>query len=400
MSKRVIAVAAALGVCGAALAQTGISDRVVRIGVLTDMAGPYADNSGAGSVFAAQMAAQDAGGKIGDAPIEVIYTDHQNKPDIGAAKAREWFDRTGVDHITDLTNSAVTLAIMKLAAEKSKVITTMAASNRITNEDCQPTTVHWSHDGYSFANIATKAVIAQGGDSWYFVTADYAFGHSLEKDASDRVAAGGGKVLGSVRHPFPGQDFSSVILRASQSGAKVVALANAGQDTQNALRTAREFGLTQKQRLVGLLFEINETHGTGLKEAQDMLLAAGFYWDMDDQTRAFSKRFFEKFKRMPTIVQAGTYSAVSHYLKAVRATGTDDGRTVAQKMRELPVNDMFARNGRIREDGRLVRDMYLAQVKKPEESKYAWDYWKIVRTIPGDEAFQPLATSRCPAVKK
>lgn len=275
-----------------------------------------------------------------------------------------------------------------------------ASSNRITNEDCTPNNVHWSHDGYSLANVGVKGIIQRGGDSWYFVTVDYTSGHSLEQEAAALVRSAGGKVLGSVRHPFPASDFAPYLLKAQNSGAKVIALANAGQDAQTAIKTAKEFGLTQKQQVVGLIFQINEVHGLGLREAQGMYVAEGFYWDRDEETRKFARRYFEKMKKMPNMLQAGMYSSVTHYLKAIQAAGTDEAKAVMAKMKSMPVNDMYAKNARVREDGRMVHDMYLMRVKTPAESKYAWDYYNIVKTISGDEAFAPLATSKCALVKK
>jgi branched-chain amino acid transport system substrate-binding protein len=288
-----------------------------------------------------------------------------------------------------------------VAKEKNKIsIVSGAASTKITNEDCTDTNVHWTYDTRSLAEGTGKAVVKQGGDTWFFLTADYAFGHSLEKDTSEVVTAAGGKVLGSVRHPFPGQDFSSFLLKAQASGAKVIGLANAGTDTQNSIKQAAEFGITPKQKLAGLLIFITDVHSVGLKAAQDLYVTESFYWDRDDASRAWSKKFFDRQKKMPTMVQAGDYSAVTHYLNAVKAAGTDDTAKVMAKMRATPVNDMFATNGKIREDGLHVHDVYLFQVKKPGDSKSAWDYYRTVQTVPGDQAFAPLAQSRCPLVKK
>ncbi|HXZ95773.1 MAG TPA: ABC transporter substrate-binding protein [Burkholderiales bacterium] len=385
-----------------AFAADKISDGVVRIGVLTDLSGLYSDLSGSGSVLAAQMAIDDfkAQAKPGFR-IEMISADHQNKGDIAANIAREWFDTKNVDVIVDLVTTSTALAVMKVAKEKNKItLVSGAASTRITNEDCTDTNVHWTYDTYALATGTGRAVVKQGGDTWFFVTADYAFGQSLEADTSKVVLASGGKVLGSVRHPFPGTDFSSFLLKAQASGAKVIGLANAGTDTTNCIKQAVEFGITPKQTLAGLLLFITDIHSLGLKTAQNMYLTEGFYWDYNDGTRAWSKRFFEKHKGMPTMVHAGVYSAVMHYLSAVKAAGTDDTSTVMKKMKETPVNDFFAHNGKIREDGRMVHDMYLMQVKTPAESKVPWDYYKVKQAIPGDEAFQPLSESRCPLVKK
>ncbi|MBA3998194.1 MAG: ABC transporter permease [Candidatus Accumulibacter sp.] len=401
-TKRIaLAVAAALGF-GSGMAQAQISDNVVRIGVLTDMSGAYSDLSGAGAVTAAKMAVEDfqAKEKPGFA-IEIVSADHQNKGDISSNKAREWFDRDKVDVVTELVTTSTALAVMKVAKEKNKIaLISGAASTRITNEDCNDVTVHWTYDTYSVANGTAKAVVKQGGKSWFFLTADYAFGHSLEKDASDVVVANGGKVLGSVRHPFPGTDFSSFLLKAQASGAQVIGLANAGTDTTNSIKQAAEFGITPKQSLAGLLMFITDIHSLGLKTTQTMYLTEGFYWDLNDETRAWSKRFFAHAKKMPTMVQAGEYSAIMHYLKGVKATGSDDTQKVMAWMKKTPVNDFFAKNATIRQDGRLVHDMYLMQVKKPEESKYPWDYYHVRQTIPAAEAFQPLSASKCPLVKK
>jgi len=395
------ALAAALSLtAGSAAAQ--ISDNIVKIGVLTDLSGAYSDLAGTGAVEAVKMAVEDFKAKEKPAyAIEVVAADHQNKGDIASNKAREWFDRDKVDVITDMVTTSTALAAMKVAKDKNKIaLISGAASTRITNEDCNDVTVHWTYDTYAVANGTAKAVVKQGGKSWFFLTADYAFGQSLEKDASDVVAANGGKVLGSVRHPFPGTDFSSFLLKAQASGAQVIGLANAGTDTTNSIKQAAEFGITPKQSLAGLLMFITDIHSLGLKATQGMYLTEAFYWDANDETRAWSKRFFDRHKRMPTMVQAGLYSAVSHYLKAVKATGSDDTQKVMAAMKKTKINDFFAKNGYIREDGRMVHDMYLMQVKKPEESKYPWDYYNVRQTIPAAEAFQPLSLSKCSLVKK
>ena len=394
-----LAGAAALAFTAAAQAQ--VSNDVVKIGVLTDLSGAYSDLAGPGSVLAVKMAVEDFGGKVLGKPIEVVSADHQNKGDIAANKAREWFDRDNVDMIIDLVSSSTALAVMKVAKEKNKVsIVSGAASTKITNEDCTDTNVHYTYDTRSLAEGTGRAVVKQGGDTWFFLTADYAFGHSLEKDTSEVVIAAGGKVLGSVRHPFPGQDFSSFLLKAQASGAKVIGLANAGTDTQNSIKQAAEFGITPKQKLAGLLIFITDIHSVGLKAAQELYVTESFYWDMDDATRAWSKKFFDRHKKMPTMVQAGDYSATMHYLNAIKAAGTDDTTKVMEKMRATPVNDFFAKNGKIRVDGLHVHDVYLFQVKKPAESKQPWDYYKLVQTVPGEQAFTPLSQSKCPLVKK
>ena len=383
-------------------AQAQVSDNVVRIGVLTDLSASYSDLSGSGAVLATQMAIDDFIAKAKPAfKIEMVSADHQNKGDISSNKAREWFEKDRVDVVTELVTTSTALAVMKIAKEKNKIaLISGAASTRITNEDCNDVTVHWTYDTYAVANGTAKAVVKQGGKSWFFLTADYAFGHSLEKDSSDVVKANGGQVLGTVRHPFPGTDFSSFLLKAQASGAQVIGLANAGTDTTNSIKQAAEFGITPKQSLAGLLVFITDVHSLGLKTTQNMYLTEGFYWNLNDDTRVWSKRFFDKHKRMPTMVQAGQYSSVSHYLAAVKAVGSDDTQKVMAQMKKTPVNDFFAKNGTIRDDGRMVHDMYLLQVKKPGESNTPWDYYHVRATIPAAEAFQPMSASRCPLIKK
>lgn len=383
-------------------AQAQISDNVVKIGVLTDLSGLYSDLSGPGSVLATQMAIDDFLSK--EKPnfkVEIVTADHQNKADIASNKAREWFEKDKVDIVSDLVTTSVGLAVQKIAKEKNRIaLNTATASTRVTNEDCNDVTIHWTYDTFAVASGTAKAMVKQGGKSWYFVTADYAFGHSLEKDAMDVVKASGGTVVGSVRHPFPGSDFSSFLLRAQGSGAQVIGLANAGGDLINTIKQAAEFGITQKQSLAGLLMFITDVHSLGLAATQNMFLTEGFYWDLNEETRAWSRRFFDKHKRMPTMIHAGQYSAVLHYLKAVKAIGSDDTQKVMAQMKKTPVNDFFAKNGQIRDDGRMVHDMYLLQVKKPTESKSPWDYYHVRATIPAAEAFQPLSASRCPLIKK
>lgn len=391
-----------LGAGAASAQQARISDGEVKIGVLTDMSGTYSDLAGSGSVTAAQMAIEDF--KAHSKPafkIALVSADHQNKGDVAANKAREWFDTDKVDMVADLVTTSTALAVMKVAKEKNRItLVSGAASTPITNEQCTDTNAHWTYDTYALAHGTGAAVVKQGGKSWFFLTADYAFGHALEKDTTEVVLANGGKVLGSVKHPFPGSDFSSFLLKAQASGAQVIGLANAGNDTINSIKQAAEFGVTPKQTLAGLLMFISDVHSLGLKATQGMYLTTGFYWDYNAETRAWSKRFFEKQKKMPTMVQAGVYSSVLHYLKAVQAAGTDETRAVMAKMKAMPVNDFFAKGGKIREDGRMVHDMYLVQVKKPEESKYPWDYYRIRQVIPAAEAFLPLEKSKCPLVKK
>ena len=394
--------------CAAALASLSgvanaqISDGMVKIGVLTDLSGTYSDLAGAGAVLATQMAIDDFIAEAKPAfKIEMVSADHQNKADIASTKAREWFEREGVDTATELVTTSVALAVMKVAKEKNRIaLMSGPASTPITNEQCNDVSVHYTYDTYSLANGTAKAVTKQGGKTWYFLTADYAFGQALEKDSSAVVVANGGKVLGSVRHPFPASDFSSFLLQAQASGAQIIGLANAGADTTNAIKQAAEFGITPKQSLAGLLMFITDVHSLGLKSTQTMYLTTGFYWDLNDATRAWSKRYFDKQKRMPSMVQAGQYSSVLHYLRAVKAAGTDEAGKVMTQMKKMPINDFFAKNGQIREDGRMIHDMYLVQVKKPEESKYPWDYYNIRQTIPAAEAFQPLSESRCSLVKK
>lgn len=395
-----------LATCVAAIAAAGLAlpaaawDKNVKIGVLTDLSGTYSDLAGSGSVLATQMAIDDfMAGEKPDFKIEMVSADHQNKADIAANKAREWYESDGVDMITDLVTSSTALAVMKIAKEKNKIdLISGAGSTAITNSDCNDVSVHWAYDTYALSNGTAKAVTQQGGKTWFFLTADYAFGHALERDSADIVRENGGKVVGEVRHPFPGTDFSSYLLKAQASGAQVIGLANAGNDTINSIKQAAEFGITPKQKLAGLLMFITDIHSLGLQATQGMYLTTGFYWDRNDETRAWSKRFFEKQKRMPTMVQAGVYSSVLHYLKAVKAAGTDDTQAVMAEMRKMPVNDFFAKNGHIRKDGRMVHDMYLAQVKAPAESKYPWDYYTIRQTIPAAEAFLPLDKSSCPLV--
>jgi branched-chain amino acid transport system substrate-binding protein len=392
--------AAVLGLAaGPVQAQGQLSDDVVKIAVLDDMSGVYADLTGPGGVAAVRMAIEDFGGKAMGKPIEVVFADHQNKADVAAAAGRQWFDVDKVDMITGLGNSAVALAIQQLAREKNRInIVSGAASTDLTGKSCSPNGIHWTYDTYALAKGTGTATVKSGGDSWFFLTADYAFGHSLEANTSNIVKAAGGKVLGGVRHPLNTPDFSSFLVQAQASGAKVIGLANAGGDTINSIKQAGEFGIGKTQKLAGLLVMITDVHGVGLKAAQGLLFTEAFYWDQNDETRAWSKRFMERHKNAPTMIQAGMYGATMHYLKAVQAAGTDEPKAVMAKMKEAPVNDFMTKNGKIRPDGRLVRDMYLLQVKTPEESKGAWDYMKVVATIPGEEAFRPMSEGGCPLV--
>ncbi|MDD8022026.1 MAG: ABC transporter substrate-binding protein [Paracoccaceae bacterium] len=379
-------------------ASAEISDGVVKIGLLTDMSGTYSDVAGPGTVTAAEMAIEEFGGTVAGAPIVLVSADHQNKADIAANKAREWGDTEQVDAFAELVTTSVAMAVFEVAKQQNKIaLVSGAASSPLTNEACIPTGLHWTYNTRALAVGTGSAVVKEGGDSWFFVTADYAFGEALQNDVSKVVEAAGGKVLGSVKHPFPASDFSSFMLQAQASGAKVIGLANAGGDTINAIKAAKEFGIVDAgQTIAGLLVFLSDVHALGLETAQGLQMTVSFYWDLNDETREWSKRFFEKTGKMPTGIQAGTYSSVRHYLKAIEATGSDDTDTVVAKMREMPVEDMFSHGGVLRTDGRMVHDMYLAEVKSPAESSGPWDYLKIVRTIPGEEAFGPLSESTCP----
>jgi branched-chain amino acid transport system substrate-binding protein len=390
------------GVSTGALAQGKLSGDSLKIGVLTDMSGVYADYGGPGAVAAAKLAVQDFGGKMFGKPIEVVNADHQNKPDIAKNITQQWFDRDGVDMTVENLNSAVALTVQALGKEKNKItIVTGAATARMTNEDCAPGTgVHYLMDTIALSNVVGKAIVKDGGDSWFFLTADYAFGHSLEKDTGDVVKAAGGTVKGAVRHPLSTGDFSSFLLQAQSSGAKVVGLANAGGDTVNSIKAAAEFGLTKKQNLAALLMLLTDVHAIGLNTAQGLYLTEGWYWDLNPETRAWAQKYEAVMKKKPNSNHASVYSSTMHYLKAIQAAGTDDTAAVMKKMQEMPINDMFAKNGKLRPDGRMVHDMYLFQVKKPSESKGPWDYYNLKGTIKGEEAFQPLAQSRCPAFAK
>jgi branched-chain amino acid transport system substrate-binding protein len=378
-----------------------VSDGVVKIGLLLDMNSLYADLTGEGSVAAARMAIADFGGRVLGAPIELVFADHQNKADLAGAKAREYYEAEKVDAIADVAASATALAALEVARTHNKVIMFSGpGASRITNEACSPVSVHYTYDTYALAVGTGRGAMKTGGDSWFFVTADYAFGHTLEKDTSDIVRAGGGKILGSVRHPLNATDMSSFLLQAQSSRAKVIGLANAGGDTINSIKTANEFGITKNQSLAALLMFINDVHALSLNTAKGLLLTEAFYWDMNDQTRAWSRRYFEKMKKMPNMIQAGTYSSILHYLKAVQAAGTDETAAVMAKMKSTPINDFFVKNGSIRADGRMMREMYLFEVKQPSESKYAWDYYKLKATIPAKEAFIPVEKSVCPLLRK
>lgn len=380
-----------------------VTDDVVRIGVLTDLSGVYSAGSGQGAVRAAEMAVADSGGKVLGKRIEVVYADHQNKADIGSAKAREWFDIGRVDMIVDLVNSAVAVAVQKMGAEKKRItITTAGGTVALTQQECSPYSIHYAYDTYSLANGAGKAVLAEGGKNWFFLTADYAFGHSLEKDTRAVVEKRGGKVVGAVRHPLSTTDFSSYVLQAQAAKPDVVALANAGGDFANAVKAAREFGLVRdgKPRVVGLLVLLTDLKSLGLATVQGMQYVDPWYWDYDDQTRAFATKFQKVHQAMPTFSQAANYSAVMQYLKAVEAAGTDNADAVMQKLKSTRFNDFFLRNATLRADGRMIRDMYLMEAKAPSQSRGEWDLASVKRVIPGDEAFMPLAQSACPLVRK
>jgi len=390
-----IIASAIAAVCAATPASAQVSGDVVKIGFITDISGLYSDIDGQGGVEAIKMAVADFGGTVLGKKIEVISADHQNKADIAASKAREWFDQQGMDVLIGGTNSGTSLAMSKLAAEKQRpFIAIGAGSARLTNEECSPYTVHYAYDTVALAKGTGSAVVKQGGKSWFFLTADYAFGHSLENDTAAIVKANGGQMLGSVRHPLSAADFSSFLLQAQASKAQILGLANAGGDTINAVKAANEFGVTKTMRLAGLLMFINDVHSLTLPLTQDMYLTDSWYWDQNDATRKWARRYFDKMKKMPSSLQAADYSATMTYLNAVKAAGTDDADKVMAKLKSTKIDDMYAK-GTIRADGRMVHDMFLMQVKKPAESKYAWDYYKVVQTIPGDQAFTTKAESKC-----
>ena len=400
--KNMLAALALVSLTSMAAAQTSAdATRPVKIGILSDMSGVYADQAGPGSVEAARMAIEDMGGKIGQHPIELVSADHQHKPDVALNILRRWYDTEGVDVVADMPNSAVALAVQQVTREKGKIaLYATAATTELTGKQCSPNGIQWVYDAYSNAAGLAKALLKQGKKSWYFITVDYALGLSLEAEASKVITTSGGTIVGSVKHPLNTSDFSSYLLRASQANADVIALANAGADTINSLKQANEFGLlTGKSTLVTPLVYISDIHSLGLTLSGGLTFVEGFYWDQNDATRAWSKRFFARRNAMPTMTHAGVYSSITHYLKAVQATGSTDSKIVLAKMKETPVNDFFAQNGIIREDGRMVHDMLLVEVKRPSEQRYPWDYYKIVATIPGSEAFRSLADSECPLVR-
>jgi len=401
LKMKTLAAAAALAFAGAAHAQ--ISGNVVKIGVMNDQSGTYADLAGPGSTLAAKMAVDDFKAKEKGLNVEVISADHQNKPDVGSQIARKWYDSDGVDVIVDVPTSSVALAINEITKEKGKAfLVSGAAASDLTGPKCSPNTIHWTYDTWALANGTGSAIVKTGGDTWFFLTADYAFGHALERDTEAVVLKNGGKVLGKVRHPFPSTDFSSFLLQAQASKAKIIGLANAGADTTNAIKQAAEFGIVKGgQNLAGLLVFLTDVHALGLEKAQGLIFTETFYWDLNDQTRAWSKRFAAaNGGKYPSMVQAGVYSAVLHYLKAVAALKSDDGTKVIAKMKDTPTDDPLFGKGSIRADGRKIHNAYLVEVKKPSESKGPYDYYKIRATIPADQAFRPIADGNCPLVKK
>lgn len=390
-----LALLSAFAAAPSAMAQA-ISDDVVRLGLILDMSGVYADVTGKGSATAAEMAIADFGGTVLGKKIDLMVVDHQNKADIAAAKAREWYDTQKVDAIMDVAGSAPALAVLEVAREKKKIVVFSGpGTERITNDLCSPYSVHYTYDTWSLANTTARATVEQGGKSWYFLTADYAFGHALQADTTKVVQAGGGTVVGSVKHPLSASDFSSFLLQAQSSKAEILALANAGADATNSIKAANEFGITKTMRLAGLIMFINDIHAMGLPASQGMYLTDSWYWNASDETRAWARAFFEKRKAMPSSLQAADYSAALQYLRAVKATGTDDADRVLAHLRENKLNDVYIKNGVVRPDGRVVHDMYLLQVKTPEQSKEPWDYFNVVQTIDGNQAFTTKEESRC-----
>ena len=397
MKRTAIALASMFACLGLSLpAQAQISGDVIKIGFITDLSGVYSDVDGNGGAEAIRMAIADMGGAVNGKKVQLLVADHQNKPDIAASRAREWFDREGVDLLIGGTNSGASLAMAKVAAEKKKVFIAIGSGTaQLTNEQCTPYTVHYAYDTVALARGTGATMLKQGGKSWYFLTADYAFGQSLEKDTADVVKAGGGTVVGSVKHPLSASDFSSFLLQAQASKAQVLGMANAGGDLINAVKAANEFGLTKKMKVAGLLVFINDVHTLGLNTTQGMYLTDGWYWDRTPESRAWAKRYFAKMKKQPSMLQAGDYSATINFLNTVKATGSDNADKVMAHLKATPINDMFAKNGVIRPDGRMVYDMYLMQVKSPKESKGAWDYYKVVATIPGEQAYTKKAETKC-----
>jgi branched-chain amino acid transport system substrate-binding protein len=400
--KRSLMAAAIAGTLVAGAAQAQVSDGMIKIGVLSDMSSLYTDLAGVGSVLAARLAVEDFGAAKKGMKVEIVSADHQNKPDVGSNVARQWYDVDKVDVIVDTPNSGVALAVNQITRDKGKAfLVSGAASSDLTGKACSPNTIHWTYDTWMLANGTGSAIVKTGGDSWFFLTADYAFGHALERDTEAVVLKGGGKVLGKVRHPLNTQDFSSFLLQAQTSKAKIVGLANAGGDTTNAIKQAAEFGIVKGgQNLAGLLVFITDVHSLGLPTAQGLIFTETFYWDQNEQTRAFAKRFASSNKNIhPTMIHAGVYSAVLHYLKAVEAAKTDDGTKIIAQMKKTPTDDPLFGKGTIRADGRKIHPAYLVEVKKPGESKAPWDYHKIRATIPAEQAFRPMADGGCPLVK-
>ncbi len=397
MKKQALSMAVASALAFSALpASAQVSNDTIKIGFITDMSGVYADVDGPAGADAIKMAIADFGGNVNGKKIELVTADHQNKADIAASKAREWFDQQGVDMLIGGTNSATNLAMAKVAAEKKKpFIAIGAGTSRLTNEECTPYTVHYAYDTAAMSRGTAAALTKQGNKDWFFLTADYVFGMSLEKDASDVVKATGGKVLGSVRHPLAASDFSSFLLQAQNSKAQVLGLANAGGDTVNSIKAAAEFGVNKKMKLAALLMFVNDVHAVGLNITQGMYLTDGWYWDTNDETRAWAKKFMARNKKAPSMLHAADYSATTFYLNAVKATGTDDGDKIMAKLKSTKINDFFTKNGVVRPDGRMVHDMTLMQVKSPAESKYDWDYYKVVQTIPGEQAYMTKAETKC-----
>lgn len=393
---------ACLALLGPTASYAQVSDDVVKIGVLTDLSGIYSDLSGIGSVTAAEMAVEDFGGTVLGKKIEVVSADHQNKPDIGANVARSWYDRDKVDVIVDIPSSSVALAVLQVAKQRDKaVLFSSAGTSDLTGKDCSPISVQWTFDSYSLAHTVGTALLARGLDTWFIVTVDFAWGHSLERDTASLIKQKGGKLLGTVRYPQSASDMSSFLLQAQSSGAKVIGFASGGSDLVTLVKQANEFGLKKNgTQIVGILTYISDVHGMGLKDAQGLVLASAFYWDMNDETRAWSERFMSRVHKVPTMANAGVYGEVLHYLKAIKAAGTDKALEVVKKMKEIPIEDFFTKHGKVREDGRAIRDMYLFQVKTPEESKGQYDYYNLLSTVPGDQAFRPLAEGGCPMVSK
>jgi branched-chain amino acid transport system substrate-binding protein len=387
---------------GGGVAGEGISDNVVKIGVLTDMSGPFSDNVGPGAVLAAAMAVEDFGGTVNGAKIEVVVADHQNRPDIGATIVNRWYDTERVDMVTEVVSSAVAMAVQEISHNKNRVfLATGPGTPDLTGKACSPVGVHWAYDNYALGNVVAGAAIRRGLKEWFFLTVDYSFGHTLEESARRVIEANNGKVLDKVRHPMNSADMSSFLLQAQASGAQVIGIANAGADMINAVKQAREFGLLAGgQSLVPLLVNLPDIASLGLENAQGLILADSFYWDTDEETRAFSTRFMERFNgRAPGSLQVAVYGAVTHYLKAIEVNGSDEAISTVAKMREIPINDFYTKNAMIREDGRVMRDMYLFRVKKPEESFYDWDFYELLEKVPAEQAFRPRAEGGCPLPK-